>query len=68
MNLKIFKDGFKVDGKGMISLTEEQWDELCKYLHCAHFSYKYQKAMIKACINGAVERGLEAEKKKSKKK
>lgn len=63
MNLSLFKNGIKVDKRGMINLSDQQWKAFCKYLHCGHFSYKYQKQMIKACINGAIEAAIKMNKK-----
>lgn len=66
MNLKVFKDGIKVDNKGAINLSQEQWDAFCEYLHCVGYSAKYQRQMIKACINGAMELGIKELKSKKK--
>lgn len=66
MNLKVFKDGIKIDSKGGINLSQEQWDAFCEHLHCVNYSLKYQHQMIKACINGAIELGIKELKKKKK--
>lgn len=67
MNLTLFKDGIKIDSKGRINLSEEQWAAFCEHLHCVGYGTKYQRQMIKACINGAIDLGLKDLKKKNKK-
>lgn len=45
----------KIDKKGTIHLTDEQWIWLAEYLHAKNHSLKYQRAAIKAFICGCLD-------------